>query len=136
MQRCAGRTVSHRITAGRQSVKSAAMRFAFVLTLCIAAHSQTPVVSPGSVVDAAGFKSPVAPGALVSIFGSNLAGGLAQADSIPLSTSLNSVSVTFNNIPAPLLFVSGGAIHPQLPWEVLGRRTTGTADGAGNPPAP
>jgi uncharacterized protein (TIGR03437 family) len=70
----------------------------------------------------------VAPGSLVSIFGSQLASGLAQADSIPLSTTLNNVSVTFNNIAAPLLFVSGGQINAQLPWNVLSSGTTGTAN--------
>jgi len=94
------------------------MRLSLVLTFCLAAHSQTPSVPAGGVINAASGASvtaPVAPGSLVSIFGSNLASGLAQADSIPLSTSLNSVSVTFNGIPAPLLFVSGGQINAQLP---------------------
>jgi len=107
------------------------MRLSLVLTFCLAAHSQTPSVPAGGVINAASGASvtaPVAPGSLVSIFGSNLASGLAQADSIPLSTSLNSVSVTFNGIPAPLLFVSGGQINAQLPWNVLTSGTTGTAN--------
>jgi uncharacterized protein (TIGR03437 family) len=70
----------------------------------------------------------VSPGSLVSIYGTNLAGGLAQADSIPLSTNLSNVSVTFNGIAAPLLFVSGGQINAQLPWNVLSSGTTGTAN--------
>ena len=85
----------------------------------------------GGVINAASGASvtgPVAPGSLVSIFGSNLASGLAQADSIPLSTTLNSVSVSFNGIAAPLLFVSGGQINAQLPWNVLSSGTTGTAN--------
>ena len=91
------------------------------------ALAQTPVVTPGGVVNAASFApgQAVAPGSLVSIFGSELAAGLAQADSIPLSTSLGGVSVTFNNIPAPLIFVAPGQINvpaqinAQLPWNVL-----------------
>jgi uncharacterized protein (TIGR03437 family) len=112
-------------------VKPAAMRLPLVFALCIAAHSQTPSVSAGGVINAASGASvtaPVAPGSLVSIFGSNLAGGLAQADTIPLSTVLNSVSVSFNGIAAPLLFVSGGQINAQLPWNVLSSGTTGTAN--------
>jgi len=70
----------------------------------------------------------VAPGSLVSIFGTNLATSLAQADSIPLSTSLGAVTVMFNNIPAPLLFVNhdpvnGDQINAQLPFAI----TTGNA---------
>jgi uncharacterized protein (TIGR03437 family) len=100
-----------------------------LLVGAVAAQSQTtPVVSPGGVVDAAAFSSPVAPGGLVSIFGSNLASAPAPADSVPLSTSLGNVSVTFNGIPAPLLYVSTGLVNAQLPWNVLSSGTVGTAD--------
>jgi uncharacterized protein (TIGR03437 family) len=99
-----------------------------LLVGAVAAQSQTPVVSPGGVVDAAAFQSPVAPGALVTIFGSNLASGLAVADTIPLSTSLSNTSVTFNGIPAPLNFVSAGQVNAQMPWDVLSSGTVGTAD--------
>lgn len=86
----------------------------------VLAAAQTPVVADGGVVNAASFaREPVAPGSLVSIFGSELASALAQADSIPLSTSLGGVSVLFNDIAAPLLFVSGGQINAQLPWSVI-----------------
>jgi uncharacterized protein (TIGR03437 family) len=93
----------------------------------VVAHAQTPVVSAGGVSNAANGLSAVTPGSLVSIYGSNLAGSLAQADSIPLSTSLSGVGVTFNGVPAPLLFVSSGQINAQLPWNVLSSGTAGTA---------
>jgi uncharacterized protein (TIGR03437 family) len=94
----------------------------------IAAFAQTPAVSAGGVSNAASGITPVAPGSLVSIYGSNLASGLTQADSIPLSTSLGGVSVTFNGVPAPLLFVSSGQINAQLPWNVLPSGTVGAAN--------
>jgi uncharacterized protein (TIGR03437 family) len=94
----------------------------------IAAYAQTPAVSAGGVSNAANGLAPVTPGSLVSIYGSNLAAGLAQADSIPLSTSMGNVSVTFNGVPAPLLFVSAGQINAQLPWNVLSSGTVGTAN--------
>lgn len=100
----------------------------FVAAASLAAYAQTPVVSSGGVSNAANGLSTVTPGSLVSIYGTNLAGGLAQADSIPLSTTLSNVSVTFNGVPAPLLFVSGGQINAQLPWNVLSSGTTGTAN--------
>jgi uncharacterized protein (TIGR03437 family) len=86
-----------------------------------------PSVAGGGVVNAASFKTPVAPGSLVSIFGTNLATKLAQADSIPLSKSLGGVTVQFvngsNSINAPLLFVFGpGAssqINCQVPWNIV-----------------
>jgi uncharacterized protein (TIGR03437 family) len=77
-------------------------------------------VSPGGVVNAASFVSgqPVAPGGIVAIFGTQLAGQLAQADTVPLATSLAGVSVSFNGMPAPLQFVSTGQINAQVPFEV------------------
>ena len=91
------------------------------------AEAQTPAVAQGGVLNAANGISPVTPGSLVSIYGTNLAGGLAQADTIPLSSNLNQVSVTLNGIPAPLLFVSQQQINAQIPWNVLTSGTSGTA---------
>ena len=74
------------------------------------------------MVNAASFAGgqPVALGSLVAIFGSGLAADLAQADSIPLSSQLLDARVLFNDIAAPLLFVSSGQINAQMPWEALG----------------
>ena len=96
-------------------------------TAVASAYAQTPAVSAGGVSNAANGISPVAPGSLVSIYGSELAAGLAQADTIPLATTMSNISVTFNGVPAPLLFVSGGQINAQLPWNVLSSGTAGTA---------
>jgi len=83
---------------------------------------QTPTVAPGGVCNAASCQpnQMVAPGSLISIFGTSLASSLALADSIPLSTNLNGVEVTINDIPAPLLFVSANQINAQLPWNAGG----------------
>ncbi|MCL6505949.1 MAG: hypothetical protein K6T59_02895 [Bryobacteraceae bacterium] len=89
--------------------------------------AQAPSVFDGGVVNAASFAQgqPVAPGSLVSIFGSRFATSLLQADSIPLAVQLADVSVTFNNIPAPLIAVipegpnNPAQINAQLPWNVL-----------------
>ncbi len=85
-----------------------------------AALAQNAAVADGGVLNAASYArgSAVSAGSLVAIFGTNLASGLAQAGSIPLSTSLGDVqSVKFNGTNAPLLFVSGGQINAQIPWE-------------------
>ena len=82
--------------------------------------AQAPNVNEGSVVDAAAFNRPTAPGSIVSIFGTNFASSLAQASTVPLSTSLGGVSVTFNGIAAPLFFVSPMQINAQLPAGLTG----------------
>jgi len=96
------------------------------------AIAQTPAVVDGGVLNAASFAKgqAVSAGQLISIFGSELAASLAQADSVPLSSKgLNGVTVMFNRVPAPLLFVSPGQINAQLPWGVLAAGvTSGTAD--------
>ena len=103
------------------------LQLVLFVTAAAVAQAQTPAIAQGGVLNAANGISPVTPGALVSIYGTSLAGGLAQADTIPLSNSLNQVSVTLNGIPAPLLFVSQGQINAQVPWNVLPNGTSGTA---------
>ncbi len=79
----------------------------------------------GGVLNGASFATgqPVAPGSLVSIFGTNLASTSSAATSVPLSTLLGGVTVTFNNIAAPLNYVSGTQINAQLPFELTGSST-------------
>src|SRR5260370_40837939 len=91
---------------------------AVVLACAVCAWSQTiPVVDATGVTNSAGASGQgVAPGGLVSIFGSNLASSMAAAGTVPLSTTLSGVSVTFNNAPAPVQFVSSGQVSVQVPW--------------------
>ena len=83
--------------------------------------AQTPVLFDGGTVNGITYAAgqPVSPGSIASLFGSNLAASLAQADTVPLSTNLANVSVTMNGISAPLFFVSPGQINVQVPWNVL-----------------
>jgi uncharacterized protein (TIGR03437 family) len=76
-------------------------------------------ISGGGIVDGAGFSLPPAPGGIFSIFGANLAGALAQADTIPLPTELGGVTVTVNGSAVPLYFVSPGQINAQLSYDAV-----------------
>jgi hypothetical protein len=77
-----------------------------------------PVPQVSGVAPATGLlaTSSIAPGSLVSIYGSALAGQQAQASIVPLPNALGNVSVTYNGIPAPLIFVTGNQINAQVPW--------------------
>jgi len=105
-----------------------------VLGSVVAAYSQTPVIDPTrAALNSASFATgqPVAPGSLVSIFGTNLASSMAVAQSIPFSTSLSNVKVTFNGIPAAISGVfpnpaTGDQINAQVPWEILPLLPPGT----------
>jgi uncharacterized protein (TIGR03437 family) len=103
-----------------------------ILTVTAAAGiAAAQAVSSGGVINAASFAvgQPVAPGGLVAIFGTNLATSTVAGDTIPLSAAIAGTSVTFNGISAPLLFVSGGQVNAQLPWDVLpAGQTSGTVN--------
>lgn len=105
--------------------------FTALLYCNVAAQAQTPIISAGGVANAANFDSSagVAPGSMVVIFGTSLASGLSRMESVPLSTSIANVSVTFNGVAAPLQTVSSNVITAQVPWNVLPDPTVpGTAD--------
>lgn len=78
--------------------------------------------------DTAGFGAAISPGALIAIFGSDLAfgrgpGGVQNAAAKPLPTSLGGVSVKIGDRFAPLIFVSPGQIAAVVPFEVSGSST-------------
>lgn len=79
-----------------------------------------PSLSDTPVVNAASFTPRLAPGAVVSIFGESLAGEERVAESLPLPQDLGGVSVTFNDQPAPLFYVSNSQINAQLAFETSG----------------
>ena len=76
-----------------------------------------PRISAGGVVDEASFGPLVVPGGIASLFGTNLADGVAIADRTPLPTALGGVRVLVNALPAPLFFVSPRQINFQVPFE-------------------
>ena len=75
------------------------------------------------MVNGASFNSGVAPGSLISIFGSNLSQATVTAQQIPLPISMADTSVLINGVRAPLLYVSPGQINAQVPSQTA----TGTA---------
>jgi uncharacterized protein (TIGR03437 family) len=78
-----------------------------------------PTITPGGMFNGASFAQSVAPGSLMSIFGTNLAPVTTSASSVPLPTSLAGVNVTLNGVPAPLYFVSPTQLNVQVPFEIV-----------------
>ena len=78
-----------------------------------------PAIFSGGVVHAATYAPDevVAPGGLVSVFGTNFAKGSNFA-SLPLPTLLGTVSVTIGGFNAPLLYAGGGQVNLQAPFEL------------------
>lgn len=103
------------------------MRILFALSsllilIPLSASSQvnvTPTVA--SVMNAASYAQPVAPGELVTIKGSHLTlGQTAQASADPLPTQLGGTTVLIGGVPAALLYVSPEQINAQVPTAIFG----------------
>jgi len=75
-------------------------------------------------VNSASLEPAVTPGALVSVLGSSLAPTLSGSfDSGGLfPTTLGGTSVTFNDIPAPLISTTAGRINAVAPYELAGQK--------------
>ncbi len=77
---------------------------------------------------ASGATGPIAPGEIISLFGTNLGpvapGYLTLNAQGAVATTLSNVQVLFDGIPAPLTYVSATQINAVVPYEVFGRATT------------
>jgi uncharacterized protein (TIGR03437 family) len=89
----------------------------------------TPNLTAAGVVNGATFQSgPVAPGEIVSLFGSAIGpptpAYLTLTNSRLVANSLEGVQVYFDGVPAPLLYASAGQVNVVVPYSVAGNSTT------------
>jgi uncharacterized protein (TIGR03437 family) len=75
------------------------------------------------VVNAADNTDTVAPGSLISIFGSNLSPVSETTNQMPLPTLLGESCLTVNGTAVPMIYVSSRQINAQLPYPVDGNTT-------------
>ncbi len=94
--------------------------FLTAISAALSAFAQTPVINDNGIVNSVtqDRNQAVSAGSIVSIFGTELASAAALADSVPLSTSVAGITVTINNVNAPIRQVSSTLISVQIPWEV------------------
>lgn len=85
----------------------------------ITGSSTLPQLFPGGVVQGASYApgAAVAPGSIVSLFGSLLAGP-GSAALVPLPLTLGGATVNAGGVDSPLFFSSAGQINAQLPYEL------------------
>jgi len=79
------------------------------------------VLNPLAVVNGANYlpiTNPVTPGEFVTLFGSGLGPANVAVAPLPYPTTLGGVSVTFDNIPAPVQLASSGQINCIVPYEL------------------
>jgi len=82
------------------------------------ASSGTPSVT--ALVNPASYKTAVAPGGILTVFGSQLAptgSSAVAASSLPLPASLNGVAALINGVSAPLYYASTGLLNLEIPYQ-------------------
>ena len=91
---------------------------------CSLAAPAQPSLYPGGILNAASYSAgALAPGSLVAAFGDFGLSSAAQAQNTPLPGNLAGLSIQFSGgVSAPLLYVSGGQVNFQVPWEVSGQQ--------------
>jgi len=85
-----------------------------------------PTIAQGGMVDAAAYTPgrAVAPGSIISIFGSNLADTAGGAQQFPLPLGINGAAFSFDvpsagvSLPAHFHYVSPTQMNVQVPWEL------------------
>jgi uncharacterized protein (TIGR03437 family) len=76
-----------------------------------------------SVTNAADGSANVAPGGLISVFGTNLSPVNLASSELPLPTALANSCLSVNGQPVPILFVSPNQANAQMPFEAIGNVT-------------
>jgi uncharacterized protein (TIGR03437 family) len=111
---------------------------AFEVTGTGGQSSSSTKPAPHTVANAAGGGTDVAPGSLISIYGSQMGSTAVAAAATPLPVQLNNVSATVNGVSIPLFYVSAGQINAQLPYNLAAGNAslTVTANGVDSDPLP
>jgi len=90
------------------------------LAASISTNATVTAVTSGANLNGGGDAASIAPGSIVEIMGTNLSDNVtmsAPAGALNLPTSLGGVQVSFNGVPAPLLYVSPTQINAQVPFQ-------------------
>ena len=73
-----------------------------------------------SVVNAGDRGTDIAPGGLISVFGTQLSPVNMATSEIPLPTALANSCLSVNGLPVPILFVSPNQVNAQMPYQAIG----------------
>jgi uncharacterized protein (TIGR03437 family) len=84
----------------------------------VSAAGPTPTVTSGGVVHAASdaVGVPIAPGSLITLYGSNLADAVGLASTLPLPQQQAGAQVLLGDTPLPILYTSNGQVNVQVPF--------------------
>ncbi len=98
-----------------------------VTFLVTAGPAVQPVISQAANA-ASGFAGSVSPGEIIELrgygAGASLIGRLQLTSSGTVATNLNGLQVTFDDVPAPLIYTSATQTNLVVPYEVAGKAST------------
>jgi uncharacterized protein (TIGR03437 family) len=106
---------------GRNSIINLTVSGFTVLPWSYAASIAPPSIS--AVVNAADLTAGIAPGGLISVFGTQLSPVNMATSEIPLPTALANSCLSVNGQPVPVLFVSPSQVNAQMPFQAIGNVT-------------
>jgi len=99
------------------------------------AFSVAAATNTGGLVNAAHYRTRMAAGAIVSLFGTNLVATTAAASGLPLPRTLGNTKVTYGTVDMPLFYASPGQINAQIPFEAsFSGQFVVTVNGVARPP--
>jgi len=104
----------------KASIPGAGLSGTAQVTGGLTAGANAPVISSGSVVNAASLEqqAPLAPGTLITVFGSALADAPATAAGYPLPVQLGGAAILMAGRSLPLLNVAPGVVNAQIPYDL------------------
>lgn len=90
-----------------------------IVTVNVQGASNKPVLAAGGIVDGASFKADrIAPGSLITIFGSDLSDGTAAPASSPIPTTIANTRIELGGQELPIFFASPTQLNAQLPYNI------------------
>ncbi len=119
-------TYTATITNGARDLTGNALAGNYVWNFATAATpTPAPVITTAGTVNAASFTTPVVPGSIASVFGTNLTIGQGQSMvPTPLPTTIAQGSFTIGGLAAPIYFGVPTQVSVQIPWELAGQSQT------------
>lgn len=89
----------------------------------------TPVATAAGIVNAASFQSgPIAPGELITLYGTNIGPANLTLFTLPptnlFPTLVGDTSILFDGVPAPIYYSSAGQTSVFVPYALAGRSST------------
>src|SRR6266852_2494361 len=78
-----------------------------------------PLIHAATIGSSANFGGTLAPGMIVTVFGTHLAWSEQTASRFPLLTQMNAVALTVNGTRMPLLYVGPTQVNFQLPYSLV-----------------